>query len=99
MGWTVETLNEAVDTELEAMPPEYAGEVLLHRGTDLRVWAGAGPRATCEAPPRTSLGDVHEGARWDFACPLRHRRRPARGGGTPNREIELALKRAKEIVP
>ncbi len=22
MGWTVETLNEAVDTELEALPPD-----------------------------------------------------------------------------
>ena len=108
MGWTVETLNEAVDTELEAMPPDmrvrfyYIAELIeefgLERVREPHVKHLRGPLWEMRMKGRDGISRALcvtvVGQRVVVVRVFIKKTQE-----TPNREIELALKRAKEIVP
>ena len=106
MKWTVETLNAVVDAELEGLPADrrarfhYISQLIEEFG--LRSSQGA-PRQALARPP---LGNAHEGKGRNFQGSLLDRCWQACRGGPgvhqengkdAAREIELAMKRAKEI--
>ena len=80
MGWTVETHNEVVDTELEALPPDmrarfyYIAELIEEFGLE-RV------REPHMKHLRGPLWEMRMKGRDGIARPLRHSRWPAHGGG------------------
>lgn len=108
MGWTVETLNEAVDAELEALPSDmrarfyYVAELIeefgLERVREPHVKHLRGPLWEMRMKGRDGISRaLYVTAVGQRVVVVRVFIKKTQE--TPNREIELALKRAKEIVP
>ncbi len=105
MKWMVEFVDDGVEAALSAMPADIRAafrpivELIGSYGLERM-------REPYEAFGRAGLGNAHEGQGRHCACRLRHRRRPPRcrcdvfpkkSHKTPRREIETALRRAKEV--
>ena len=108
MGWTVETLNAVVDAELEALPPDmrarfyYVAELMeefgLERVREPHVKHLRGPLWEMRMKGRDGISRaLYVTAVGQRVVVVRVFIKKTQE--TPNREIELALKRAKEIVP
>lgn len=107
MSWTVETLNEVVDSELEALPSDmrarlyYIAELIedfgLERVREPHVKHLRGPLWELRMKGRDGISRAiyvtAVGQRVVVRVFIKKTQE------TPNREIELALKRAKEILP
>ena len=108
MSWTVETLNETVDAELAALPADmrarfhYIAELIEEFGLDRvrepHVKHLRGPLWEMRMKGRDGI------SRALYVTAIGQRVVVVRvfikkTQETPNREIQLALKRAKEILP
>lgn len=108
MSWTVETLNAKVDAELEALPADMRArfwriaslieEFGLQALREPHVKHVRGPLWEMRMKGRDGI------SRALYVTAFRRRVVVVRAfikktEATPNREIELALKRAKEILP
>ena len=107
-GLAVETLNEAVDAELEALPSDmrarfyYVAELIeefgLERVREPHVKHLRGPLWEMRMKGRDGISRaLYVTAVGQRVVVVRVFIKKTQE--TPNREIELALKRAKEIVP
>jgi phage-related protein len=106
MAWTVETLNEAVDAELESLPAdaraafEYVSRLIeefgLERVREPHVKHVRGPMWEMRVKGKDGIARAlyvtAAGRRIVIVRVFKKKTQK-----TPNHEIELALKRAKEI--
>ncbi len=102
MGWTVETLNQTVDDELEALPADMRARfVWISRLIEENV------REPYVKPLEASLWEIRLKGKDGISRALYVTAKPRRvvivrvfikkTQKTPRREIKLALKRTKEI--
>jgi hypothetical protein len=101
--WQVEILDETVAAEIAALPADMQARFLRLASASGRLawkaWAN-------KAPLRQAVGVAADRPRWNCPRALRHGDRPQGRRGarireedakTPRAEIELALRRAKDI--
>ena len=106
MTWAVETLSDAVDKELRALPPDMRAR--FSRVCDLIAAAGLERMGAPHVRHLSGLlWEMHLSGRDGISRALRVVARGRRvvvvrvfvkkSGRTPRREIELALRRAREL--
>ena len=71
MSWTVETLNETVDAEVDALPEDMRARLARIAKLIEDKGLGACGRAAREAHRRPPVGNADEGPRWDFSGAVR----------------------------
>lgn len=107
MAWSVETLNEVVDAELDALPPDmlarfhHIGRMIeefgIERVGDPHVKHLRGPLWEMRLRGRDGISRaLYVTAISQRVIVLRVFIKKTQK--TPNREMEIALKRAKEII-